>query len=463
MKNGSQEIVKKCDHLVTRQGIGTVPRLKMCAKAFMETFYMSRINPKQKNRNTLAIITTHPIQYYSPWFRHLAEQGAGLGLRLGLSNAEKTNFGFEVFYAHQQTAKGQADAGFGVEFEWDIPLLDGYPHRFLRNVSKRPGLECFGGCDSPEIGRILKLEGFTHLLCIGWHKKVFWQAIWAAKKAGIKVLSRGDSQLGMQGAFWKKIIKELTHRVLLKAFDSHLYVGKRNREYLKHYGVPESRLFFSPHFVDNQWWSERAKRSGKMEDGRSEMGSSRPPISHLPEPIFEKRKTVFLFAGKFIPKKRVMDLLEAAAQVPEAKVLLVGDGPLRPKLEERADHADLKERVEFVGFKNQNELPAYLAAANCLVLPSDGTETWGLIVNEAMACRKPAIVSQACGCAPDLIEEGETGYSYPVGDVDALADRMRRFISNRNQDWPSAVQTKIGNYTIEKATAGLFQAVEKMD
>jgi glycosyltransferase involved in cell wall biosynthesis len=392
----------------------------------------------------LAILCTHPIQYFSPWFRHLAEQGESLSGSLSLSNAQQEDFSFEVFYAHRQTAKGQAEAGFGVEFEWDVPLLEGYPHRFLKNVSKQPSTDTFAGCDCPEIGAILKNEGFTHVLCIGWYTKVFWQAIWAAKIAGIKTLSRGDSQLGMQGSRWRRMLKELTHRVLLKAFHAHLYVGQRNREYLKHYGVPEERLFFSPHFVDNEWWAGRAAG----EEIKVKMKESR---------------TTFLFAGKFIAKKRVMDLLEAAARVAEAHIILVGDGPLRGQLEQRASRPDLKGRVEFAGFKNQGELPKYLKFSDCLVLPSDGTETWGLIVNEAMACGTPAIVSEACGCCPDLIERGKTGYSYPLGDVDALAERMRQFISDRNYDWPSAVRAKIGNYTMAKATAGLFQAVEKMD
>ena len=161
------------------------------------------------------------------------------------------DFSFEVFYAHKQTAKGQAEAGFGVEFEWDIPLLEGYPHRFLKNVSQRPGLEWFGGCDCPEIGAILREGGFTHVLLIGWHKKVFWQAFWAAKKAGIQVLSRGDSHLGKQRNPLKIITKEILYRILLPCFDAHLYVGQRNFAYLRHYGVPKDHLFFSPHFVDN--------------------------------------------------------------------------------------------------------------------------------------------------------------------------------------------------------------------
>jgi len=410
-----------------------------------------------KSNAKLAIFSTHPIQYYSPWFRHLTEQGESLSG--SLSKAQASSLSFEVFYAHKQTAKGQAEAGFGVEFDWDVPLLEGYPHRFLKNVSQRPGLEWFGGCDCPEIGEILVREGFTHVLQIGWHKKVFWQAFWAAKKVGIKLLSRGDSQLGMTTSPLKRAVKYLLYRFLLPRFDAHLFVGQRNFSYLRHYGVPKERLFFSPHFVDNYWWQERSQSSGKIGDGRWKMGGSQAPNSHLPTAISEKSGAVFLFAGKFISKKRVSDLLEAAAKVPEARVVLVGDGPLRGQLEERASRPDLKGRVEFTGFKNQQELPAYLAGADCLVLPSDGTETWGLIVNEAMACGTPAIVSRACGCEPDLIDEGETGYSFPLGDTHALTNRLRLFGQNKDRDWGSAVRKKVAEYSMAQATDGLMKAI----
>ena len=415
----------------------------------------------QKNVK-LAILCTHPIQYYAPWFRFLAKgQKPEDGIwDMGYRGHQIRKFEFEVFYAHKQTGKGQAEAGFGVEFEWDIPLLEGYPYRFLENVSSRQGLDWFGGCDCPEVGKILKEGKFTHLLCIGWHKKVFWQAIWAAKRLGIRTLSRGDSQLGMQGFGPKMLIKELTHRVLVRAFGALLYVGRRNFEYLRHYGVPDKRLFFSPHFVDNEWWAANAGRSRKGY-GISDMGYRNPSISNIQDPRSKKRDTVFLFAGKFIPKKRVSDLLEAAARVPEARVVLVGDGPLKERLEARANQPDLKGRVEFAGFKNQKELPAYLAEADCLVLPSDGTETWGLIVNEAMACGLPAIVSDACGCSPDLIEEGKTGYSYSLGDVDALVDRMLLFLGKKNQDWSVDTRAKVNAYRMAKASEGLMIAMGK--
>ena len=361
------------------------------------------------------------------------------------------DFSFEVFYAHKQTAKGQAEAGIGVEFEWDIPLLEGYPHRFLKNVSQRPGLEWFGGCDCPEIGAILREGGFTHVLLIGWHKKVFWQAFWAAKKAGIQVLSRGDSHLGKQRNPLKIITKEILYRILLPCFDAHLYVGQRNFAYLRHYGVPKDHLFFSPHFVDNQWWSGRARDSrvkGLRGSGSSKVES---------ESRKAEKSVEFLFAGKFSEEKRPQDPLLALKEVPDARLVYVGDGAMRQELKKICEECGLTERVEFLGFKNQKELPAILASADCLILP--GNETWGLIVNEAMACGTPAIVSTACGCQPDLIVEGETGYSFMLGDVQGLAECMRRFVARKDQDWSGSVRAKIGQYTIEKATEGLARAM----
>src|SRR5882724_392777 len=88
----------------------------------------------------LAIISTHPIQYHGPWFRALAS---------------KPELSIEVLYCHRATAREQSDAGFGVKFDWDVSLLDGYPHRFLRNVARTPTISGFNGLDTPEIKDII--------------------------------------------------------------------------------------------------------------------------------------------------------------------------------------------------------------------------------------------------------------------------------------------------------------------
>lgn len=389
----------------------------------------------------LGILVSHPIQYYAPWFRYLAER-----------------MDIEVFYAHQQDARGQSQAGFGVEFEWDVPLLDGYPYRWLANVARRPGLSSFWGCDTPELYDIIRRERFDAFLVFGWNRKSSLQAIRACWRSGVPVLVRGDSQLGTHRSWLKVWAKALPYRWLLPRLDGHLYVGQRNRAYLEHYGVPHDRLFFAPHFVDNAVFARRASEaeaSGRTHRLRAEL--------RIPSDAF-----VFLFVGKLIPKKRPQDFIEACLRVVDAPDgarvhgVLVGDGPLRPALEGLAGRRP--GRIHFAGFRNQSELPAWYRAADALVLPS-ASETWGLVVNEAFACGIPAIVSDALGCAPDLIEEGETGFTYPVGNVEALARRMLALMADLERRptavW-RAIARKVEQYSMERATAGLEEALARV-
>src|SRR5262249_15662565 len=158
--------------------------------------------------------------------------------------------------------------------------------------------------------------------------------------------------------------------------DAHLYVGVANREYLKHYGVEDDRLFFTPHFVDNAFFESRAaqaRSNGDHESVRRQLGIPSDAI-------------VFPFPGKLIAKKRPAELVRALslARAPRSDLwaLLIGSGPLQGELERLS--VELDAPVRFAGFQNQTELPRYFAAADVLVLPSDARETWGLVVNEAM-------------------------------------------------------------------------------
>lgn len=385
----------------------------------------------------LGVLVSHPIQYLSPWFRYLAG-------RLDL----------EVFYAHRQDAHAQGQAGFGLDFEWDTPLTDGYPHRWLRNVASRPSVRSFSGCDTPEIYDLLRTRRFDGFLVFGWNRKSAMQAVMACWRNKIPVLMRGDSQLMMKRWWAKSAMKYFPYRWLLPRIDAHLYVGQRNRAYLKHYGVSDERLFFVPHFVDNGFFRQEAQKAEKEEKGseaRARLG--------IPNDAF-----VFLFVGKMIPKKRPGDFVRACLKLfdtadgANAHAILAGDGPLRPSLQAVSG----AHRIHFAGFLNQTQLPAVYQASNALVLPSGGDETWGLVVNEAAACGVPAIISDAVGCGPDLIEEGRTGYTYPVGEVEALADRMRE-LKRTSEARPEAIRHalagKVASYSIERATEGLETAL----
>jgi glycosyltransferase involved in cell wall biosynthesis len=138
--------------------------------------------------------------------------------------------------------------------------------------------------------------------------------------------------------------------------------------------------------------------------------------------------------------------------------MLVGDGPLRAELEDAANSAP--GRIHFAGFQNQSRLPAFYAAADALVLPSDSSETWGLVVNEAFACGIPAVVSGAAGCAPDLIDEGRTGFTFPCGKTEALAEAMLRVLDLRNDpNLPKYLAAKSEAHSVSAASRGIDRAL----
>ena len=391
----------------------------------------------------IGILASHPIQYDAPLYRALAERAEVM-----------------VYYAHRQDAEGQAAAGFGVEFEWDRDLLDSYPYRFLTNESATPSTDTFFGCDTPEISGHVAGDGFDAFVLNGWYLKSHWQAVRACRKQNIPVLVRGDSHLRTPRSKVTQAVKEIGYRIFLRAFDGFLYVGQRNREYLEHYGVPQRKLFFCPRFVDNDWFRTRAaeaaaevaplRRRMLREAGASDADT--------------EKTTVLLFVGKFTEEKRPQDLLHAADQLHKTRcdvaITYVGSGPLGGMLRREAKIASVP--VHFAGFKNQSKLPLYYAAADLLVLPSK-SETWGLVVNEAMACGLPAVVSDAVGCAPDLVEPGTTGERFPVGDVDALAESVDAMLGCLGDDHlRRAVAETMQTYSLDTAVDGIVGAARTL-
>ena len=379
-------------------------------------------------RRRLGVLVTHPVQYFAPLFRELA----------GTDGVDLT-----VYYAHKPTPEEQG-AGFGVAFEWDIDLLSGYESRFLRNVSAHPSAEGYAGYDTPEIADILARERFDSFLVMGWHAKSYWQAMRACWSKGTPVLVRGDSQLGPGRPSMRAWARMLTHRQFIPRFAACLAVGQRSEEYFRFYGA--RRIVRSPHFVDNEHFARGAaatdvaavRRSWGVRDGAM----------------------VAAFVGKLIPKKRPLDLLEAVAATrrDDVHVVYVGDGELRDGCRATADR--LAVSATFAGFQNQRGLPSAYAAADVLVLPSDARETWGLVVNEAMACGRPAVVSAEVGCVPDLVLEGETGYSFPLGEVRTLGDHLATLAarSDLRRRLGENARAHVAGYSVAAAAAGVIEA-----
>lgn len=347
----------------------------------------------------LAIVTTHPIQYHAKWYRLLAAH---------------SDLQIHVYYCHQATPREQANAGFGVEFDWDLPLLSGYPFTFLKNEADVPGHGRFSGFDTPEINDIIRRCEYDAVMVNGWNYKSAWQAIWACWKSSVKVMVRSDSHLHTPRGLFTRMAKAAAYPHFIPRFDACLAVGKWSREYFFRYGAKPERVFLVPHAVDNDFFRSETKRLKPMRNElRKKWG-------------LEDDAIVFAFSGKFIEKKRPMDfvraILLATQRSSRIQGLMVGDGPLRTTCHEFARNHNAP--VRFAGFLNQSQIPSAYAACDALVLPSDGGETWGLVVNEAMACGRPAMVSDKVGCGPDLIVGGKTGSIFPLGNVNTLASQM---------------------------------------
>jgi glycosyltransferase involved in cell wall biosynthesis len=379
----------------------------------------------------LAVLTSHPIQYHAPLFRALAEETD-----------------LHVFFAHRASPAEQARAGFGTAFDWDVDLTSGYANSFLQNAARRPGTDRFSGCDTPDIGRHLRAGRFQALLVTGWHLKSYLQGAIAARRLGIPVIVRGDSQLETPRSRLKTALKAAAYPSFLRLFDAALYVGRRSRAYYAHYGYPAHRLFFSPHCVDTAWFAARATAEARRR--------LREQCGIAPE------ARVLLFAGKLVPFKRPVDLVLAAARCRDAKVetevMVAGSGALEPNVRHAAQATGV--RLHLLGFRNQTEMPAAYAAADCLVLPSDGRETWGLVANEALACGRPIVVSEACGCAPDLAGDGSAGRVFPTGDTEALAGAIGGVIGTPPS--ASAIAALSRAYSVEAAAAGIRAAVGRI-
>ena len=377
-------------------------------------------------RKRLGVLASHPIQYQAPLFRELA-------LHVDL----------RVYFAHRQTAQGQATAGFGVEFDWDVDLLGGYEHRFLQNRSRRPGVSDFFGCDTPAIADEIRDGKFDAFLVTGWYLKCYWQAIRACHRFNVPVMVRGDSQLGTPRGWLKKRVKEFIYPRLLQQFDAFLYVGRKNKLYLEHYGVTSERLFFSPHCIDNTGFASLAKKIDREQ--------SRLRIGITPD------QSAVLFIGKFLEIKRPLDMVLALRALRSRGMnvcgVFVGDGPLRVFLETFGRDSNVP--LTFLGFRNQTELPEAYVIADVLLLPSE-SETWGLVVNEALACGTPVVVSDAAGCAPDLVIEGQTGSIFPKGDTAALADALHGVLTKPPPR--EAISRRIADYSVAAAARGVLEA-----
>lgn len=282
---------------------------------------------------------------------------------------------------------------------------------------------------------VLMIAGYAHpgiltaLLWGVWHRKV-------------RILMSASKESDARRNFFK----ELPKRWLIHRYHAGLVGGKPQANYLAKLGMPKHQIFCGYNVVNNQTFHPQKIRS-------------------LENPM---EKPFFLTINRFIPKKNILNLIEAYSAYSKKAganawdLVLCGDGRLRPQIEQRIAELNLQDRVHLPGFLQQDQLLPYFAHAECFVHASL-QEQWGLVVNEAMAAGLPVLVSERCGCYGDLIVEGVNGFGFDPECVEQLTDRLLKISSEfvDRQAMGEAAFAHIQNFSPDRFAESLIQATQQ--
>lgn len=378
----------------------------------------------------LAIITTHPIQYYAPVFKLLAKE-----------------IQLKVFYTWGEQSMIKYDQGFNQQIEWDIPLLDGYDYQFLVNISKNPGTHHFKGINNP--GLLSAVQDFEPnvILIFGWAWKSHLKAL-RFFKGKIPIYFRGDSTLLDQQKNFKSLLRKLFLKWVYSHVDKVFYVGNANKSYYSQFGLKEKQLVFAPHAIDNN-------RFGKIDP--QETTEIREKLA------INQNSILILFAGKLESKKTPNLLLKTFKQLsnPYLQLLFVGNGELEKELKITAGNFS---NIHFMDFQNQSKMPAIYQVCDLFCLPSKGpNETWGLAVNEAMAAGKAVLVSTKVGCAADLVKPGINGEVFKSNNLNDLMQKLKELTKNKEKLIEMGIQSQkiIQDWSFEKQVKAIVDTIYK--
>lgn len=394
--------------------------------------------PEESNciRKRLLVVAPLVVQYSDPLFREMAQPS-----RLDLL----------VAYCSMQGVDSGVDPGFGVKVSWDTRLLEGYPWINVPNRAWRPGPGHFFGLFNPGLWSLIRDGHFDAVLICGYYFASAWIALLAAKHYGTPVIFVSDShslRSWRAQSSWELGSKRILLRWIFSLADGAVVSSSGGVEYLKSLGFPGERVVLAPTAVDNAWWTEQASKV----DRDAARAAWKIPAE----------ATLALFCAKLQLWKGPMDLLEAFARadVPNSYLAFAGDGPERSNLERRATDLGLADRVRFLGFLNQSQLPAAYCAADIFVLPSL-FEPFGMVVNEAMLCGLPVAVSDRVGARFDLVRPDENGYVFPAGDIEALAAVLRRILPDveKRTRMGVAARQRMETWSPQEYVAGMVSAV----
>ncbi|MCW8896629.1 MAG: glycosyltransferase family 4 protein [Flavobacteriales bacterium] len=385
-------------------------------------------------KKKVAYFLSHPIQYQTPLLQKL-------------NTLE--NIDLQVIYFTDHTIGG-LDRQFGINVTWDIPLLNGYNYIFLKNYAKKPAVSGkFWGLINWGIFNYLIKYKPDVIIMHGWGYFSNILLLTLATILRIKVIMRAESPLKQEKNKGK--LNTLLKKTIIKLCYRFVYIGKENKAFYKSLGVKEHQLFYAPYCVDNKRFIETAKTFNRVTDD-----------IRIKYQIPTKNR-IALFCGKFITKKRPLDILEAYVLNPQQNLsfVFVGTGVLETKMKQLVKKYNL-ENVHFAGFVNQTELYKYYISADFFILPSGYGETWGLVVNEAMVHSLPVLISDEVGCTANLVHEGVNGFTYPYGNLKELNNKLTFFSEASNEKLKEMGENSfeiIQQYSYDETLIGFKKAI----
>lgn len=344
----------------------------------------------------LLVIETHPIQYHAPVWRRAREIGVPI----------------KVLYGSDFSTKGYHDKDFNSPVKWTSSILDGYNYEFLSANGEKP--HNYEQVTAVGLKERIKDLGPAALLSCGCTHRYDRVGLLTARMLNIPVMYRGEANdTAKQRSQLKRIVRDTRLRNLYSRISIFLSIGTEARNHYQRLGVPAERIISSPYAV----YTDPFRTS---ENDREDM---RKKIRD--EYNISNESKVVLYTGKLSERKGVDKLQEAIALIPEKQrpiLMLLGDGELRPRLE----NTMLPVKTIITGFQPQERLSNYYHSADILVLPSKHSETWGLVINEALEHGLPVVASDTVGSRHDLVIPGKSGEICKTGDVESMANSIIR-------------------------------------
>ncbi len=372
-----------------------------------------------ESRLRVLMLCSHPVQYMSPVLRRLT-QHPQLELR--------------VAYCSLRGAKAAYDPEFSRTVQWDIPLLEGYD--WVEIANQGSGSESFFGLCNLGIWNLIRKGQFDAIIChTGYVRASFWIAFFAARLARAAFLFGTDANTlaARDSRSWKLFVKKLVLPRVYSLADQVVVPSTATYHLIRSLGIPADQITLTPYSVDNDWWKEQSAEV------------DRAAVRHSWG--IDPEACVILFCAKLQPWKRLV---------------FAGEGPLRSELETEAATQGLAERVRFLGFVNQSELPGVYTASDLMVLPSE-YEPFAVVVNEASCCGCPVIASDRVGAAQDLIAPVNPSFVYPCGNVNALAELLKVAVASPVllAEWGRAARQRMETWSIRENVSATVEAIRR--